>query len=147
MAIHKSARNRLATILEDPTKGTVEISGTTGVLSRLFREMLGDLNISIMVWSTLMNDYLNDRRHKIPRNRHDMASVQGNLTKELIRDKMTWKVFCKGLRFLQVVRFQISIKAYRANGSSTIHSINVNLCEQDYIDDSLKSAEDNSDLE
>ena len=43
-------------------------------------------------------------------------NVRSNLNKEFRLAKMTWKVFCKGLRFLQVANFTLNITAYREDG-------------------------------
>jgi hypothetical protein len=39
----------------------------------------------------------------------------------LTQDKMTWKVFCRGLKFLKIVKIDIAIRAHYANGQEEIH--------------------------
>ena len=53
--------------------------------------------------------------------------MRGNLTKEFSRPQMTWKVFCKGLRFLQIVKIELVVKAYHENGKTSLHSTHVDL--------------------
>lgn len=110
------ARHKLLTILQRPDKGMAATHGVTGTLSRLFRKMMVELNITPMKFSALLADYVRDKRNKVPDNRRDQSSIMGNLTKELSRPDMTWKVFCKGVRFLQFTRFEICLRAYRSNG-------------------------------
>ena len=73
-----------------------------------------------MRFSALLADYVRDKRNKVPDNRRDQSSIMGNLTKELSRPDMTWKVFCKGVRFLQYTRFEICIKGYKSNGEEHV---------------------------
>lgn len=118
-------------MLHRPDKGMAATHGVAGVLSKLFRQMLIDLNISPMKFSALLADYVRDKRNKVPDNRRDQSSIQGNLTKELSRPDMTWKVFCKGVRFLQFTRFEICLKCYKQDGTHSIHTLPVNLYERD----------------
>lgn len=123
------ARNKLISMLQRPDKGMGATHGVTGTLSRLFRSVLVDLNISPMKFSALLADYVRDKRNKVPDNRRDQSSIMGNLTKELSRADMTWKVFCKGMKFLQFTRFEICLKCYKRDGSHTIHTLPVDLYE------------------
>lgn len=132
------AKNKLIELLRLPDKGISNTAGTKGVISRLWRNILFDLDMNVLMWSKLMNEYLMDRRNRIPNNRRDMASIQGNLTKELQRPEMTWKVFCKGLRLLRVVKFDIAIKLYRSNRQVSIHQITVNLYDQESMEEMSK---------
>jgi len=114
------ARQKLLHLLGRPDKGMGATHGVTGVLSRLFRSMLVELRVSPMRFSALLADYVRDKRNKVPDNRRDQSSIMGNLTKELSRPDMTWKVFCKGVRFLQYTRFEICIKGYKSNGEEHV---------------------------
>jgi ribosomal protein S15P/S13E len=120
-------RNPLAEILEDPNKGVNKTYGEVGSLARLFRTILSDLNIGGYQFTLLMTKFLNDPRNHIPDNKKDQTSNRGNLNKEFQKDTMTWKVFCKALRFLQFTRFRIIIQAERADGATTQHQVEVNL--------------------
>jgi hypothetical protein len=121
--------------------GIGQPTGVTGILVRLFRTMLNDLGINGIKWNRLMEEYLRielievekKRRQKkgLPPlqpgepfeiNRRDRTSVRGNLNKEFNRKIMTWKVFCKGMRFLQLKRFKIIILAEDMHGKITEHS-------------------------
>ena len=44
------------------------------------------------------------------------------LYEELLKSTMTWKVFIKGLLFINVKKFDIKITLYHANGSITNHN-------------------------
>lgn len=103
------------------------VSEAHGILAQLFRNMMLDINLTEMGWSNLMERYLNDPVNRIPRNGKDISSARGNLNKELTRDSMTWKVFCKGLSFLgiKVVKFQV-LAEWDAM-APTVHSVTVNV--------------------
>lgn len=116
--------NKLGREVSEP-KGP---STSSSVLSRIFRNMTVDLGLSALsAWDRLMNQYINDARNCVPRNKKDQSSARGNLQKELLKPEMTWKVFLKGIRFLGIISFEINIIAKHANGKQTIHSHSVNL--------------------
>lgn len=137
-------------------RGLVEaedIRGTTNntVLSRLFRRMMvyvaGTIDItpnnidSIPVdtgaftrkmlsygkYDDLMTTFVLDKRNCVANNRKDQSSARGNLQKEIFKADMSWKVFTKGLRFLGVRSFEITIKLNHSNGRTSVHSESVNL--------------------
>jgi len=74
-----------------------------------------------------MFDYLTDPRNMLPTNRKDQTSIRGNIAKEISRPQMTWKVFCKGLRILQVAEFELKITIKRRNGEVSEHGTFVKL--------------------
>ena len=111
-------------LLASKDKGAGRTAGVTGVLTRLWRNMLGDLNISGLRWSTYMEAYVRKECERLNRdnNRVDRTSIRGNLVKEFIRPRMTWKVFFKGMVFLKIRRFKIIIVAEHEDGRITEHS-------------------------
>lgn len=120
----KRRRTNIARKIEEP-KGP---STSSSVLSRIFHNMTMDLGLgSFAAWDRLMNQYINDARNCIPRNKKDQSSARGNLQKELSKPEMSWRVFLKGIRFLGVTAFEIKIIVKHANGKETVHSHNVNL--------------------
>lgn len=102
-------------------KGVSKTAGSAGILSRLFRQMMLDLNISPLKIHELMQAYILDPRNGVPNNRRDQISERGNLTKELARPQMTWKIFCKSLRFIGIRKVRLTLVATHANGVETTH--------------------------
>jgi len=96
-----------------------------GILSRLFRKILAELNITPMVWNKLMNVYLNDSRNRIPRSSRGRSSTRGNLNKELKKSNMTWNNFEKGLRFLNPLRSTFTVEIQWLNNKVTTHTLNI----------------------
>ena len=79
----------------------VRTGSTDSILANLFQQILKLCGVETMTFNRLMNDYLNDIRNNIPQNVKEKSSARGNLRKALLRQTMTWKVFCQGLRFLK----------------------------------------------
>jgi len=84
--------------------------GIGGILSRLFRMMIGRIVPKTSIWTSLVYQYLVNPSHGIPDNRKDRGSNKGNLNKEFGRRKMTWKVLCKGFRILQITDVEFSVR-------------------------------------
>lgn len=119
-------RNKMTKILSAPDKEVGKTYGQNGILSRLFRQMLADLNVTNYKWEAYMADFIRDVGGAGPTDRKSQTTTRGNLTKEFQKEQMTWKVFCKVLRFLQIMRFRITITAFHADGQTTEHSTEVN---------------------
>ena len=101
--------DNLHRLLGDDNK---EADKASGILARLFRLILRDRNMSMMGWSSNMARYLNDPRNGCPQNNKDRSSVRGNLTKELLRPTMTWKVFKKAIRFLAPQKIDFIVRCH-----------------------------------
>lgn len=125
MAI-KTKKN-LSKIIAAKDKEINKTAGAGGVLSRLWRQMLIDMGIGPVHYDMLLQRYVTDPRNGIPNNRKDQTSARGNIVKELAKPHMTWKVFCKGLRYLAIVRFELIIKAYHYDGRTSTHKTSVGL--------------------
>jgi hypothetical protein len=95
------------------------------ILADLYRRMLVDLDIGPGRFSDLLNDYVTDPRNGVPPTPKDFTTARGNLTKELSRDGMTFKVFLKGLRFLQVMKVDFSVRCHYYSGRVSIHGTTV----------------------
>lgn len=107
-----------------------------GVLSRLFRLILRDLDVNWSFFNKLMKRYLDDPRNGVANNSKDRSSHRGNLTKELRRPKMTWNVFMKGIRFLGPKWCTLTIDLGWASGRVSRHSITVPVYRRAVEDDS-----------
>ena len=94
-------------------------NGHRGVLARLFNLIC--LNITDgkgftkNQWDEMLTDYIDRTEGELSPEKK--LNIRSNLNKEFRLPKMTWKVFCKGLRFLQVERFSIHIRAYGKDSS------------------------------
>lgn len=118
-------KNRVEDILKEKDKRSDQTYGIGGILSSLYRRILADWNVGTVEWGRFMHRYLTDPmniRHNKPG--ADQASTRANIAKELLDDRMTWKVFCKGLVFLRFSRMRFSVELTRGN-KTLVHSIAV----------------------
>lgn len=94
-------------------------NGAKGVLARLFNliclSVTDDKGFSPPQWDDMLNEYIDRTEGHL--NQTKRLNIRSNLNKEFRLSKMTWKVFCKGLRFLRVASFTVHIKAYREDGT------------------------------
>ena len=112
--------------MRDPSE--IHARGVGGVLSKLFQTILIQLQVRNTTWSSLLYDYMNDPRNRMPKDRNTQTSRRGNLMKELSDEKMTWKVFCKAMKVLQFKRIEITVRAYhRHGGRISDHTVGVDL--------------------
>lgn len=125
MAKKSSSGSRIDLMLSASDKGVSRTTGVGGVLASLFRKMLLDLGINGQKWGHLMYRTVTENQTDAQNNRRDQTSMRGNLTKEFGKPQMTWKVFCKAMRFLRFTKFEIAIKAYHEDGKTSIHSTTV----------------------
>jgi hypothetical protein len=113
-------------------------SGTTdSVLASMFRTVLHDLGITPSRFDRLLDRYV-DSIHVT--NVKEASSQKGNLRKELLKSSMSWKVFVKGLVFLNIKKFEIVVNLTHVTGEVTVHNKVVSLTQ--YKDD--YSATDNN---
>ena len=115
------------------------LTGTSdSILSALFRSILYDIGITPTRFNILLERYMINAN--LPKNTKESSSLRGNLKKELLKGFMSWRVFIKGLVFLNIGKFDLSINLYHRNGSVTTHTTTVSLrtetlAEEGTIDD------------
>lgn len=102
-------------------KSNIGGGGSDSILAAMFQGIRNDLGINTIKWNDLMENYVRDPKNCIPNNIRDRASARGNLAKELLKNKMSWKVFCKSLRFFNILKFDLIIRAHHPNGKITEH--------------------------
>lgn len=124
-----SSTSRIPQAMRD--QATRRMGGSGAVLSKLFGKMVCDMGYeNLSKWNTLMHRYLTDRRNAIPQNKKDMSSARGNLHKELMKGHMSWNVFNKGMRFIDLKGYEITITAHHRDGSTSTTSETVGLGER-----------------
>lgn len=111
----------------------VQSGGVDGILASLYHGILFSLNINATRFNILMEQFLSDKQNGLADNIRDRSNIRGNLRKELLRSHMTWKVFCKGLLFLDVPSFEVVIRLHHRNKSITEHSKHVYLTPEDDV--------------
>lgn len=113
--------SQMQQVLSDPNMQRDVPRGIKGYLALLFRSTVIAVRAnSLSAFNVLLVQYINNPNNGIPNNVKDRVSARGNLTKELFRDKMTWVVFCKAMRFLQIRKMRINLEVVMANGSAEV---------------------------
>jgi hypothetical protein len=105
--------------------GDIKTGTSDSILAALFRTILFDLGITTARFNTLLERYLISSN--MPKNIETVSSLRGNLKKELLKNTMSFKVFIKGLVFLNVKKFELKITLYHGNNQVTIHTKTVSL--------------------
>lgn len=125
---HKKVR------LDQPIKG----SGPGSILARLYRKILNELGISPERYEALFDRYV-QKAALDPRRK---SEVRAGLNEALLAEEMTMKTFSKGMDFLAVPEYDITITIRHASGRVTKHSLtikqgelNTNSVEEDKDDD------------
>lgn len=125
-------------------RDTKKSGGSDSILANMFANIINDTGINFDKWNNLMNTYIRDPRNSIPNNDRDQSSERGNLRKELLKEKMTWKVFCKGMRLLNFPRFDLTLTVYHSDAKKTIssHTIKISLGQANEEPDDEDNKED-----
>lgn len=90
-------RNKDEDILRESDWGK---SKSRDTLTELWRGLLMQSNVTVNVWRIKMDRLMHDPRQMLLARSDSKPSMRGNLRKALLRDKMTWKQFERGLVFL-----------------------------------------------
>lgn len=111
----------IQTVVLDPEviKTEKDLDKIESVLSTVFKQLQFLLGITIERYNELLKNYI--IKAKVPNTQIDVSSARGNLNKELKKPTMSWKVFIKGLNFLNVVELNIGVQLYHKNGLTTTH--------------------------
>lgn len=98
----------------------------SSVLASLYRKILEAGSVDNARFSAAVDRYI--QRTTSERNMHLRSSTRGNLKKELLRERVSWKVFAKGLMVLGFLKFEIAIKLTAPNGDELIfgHAVDMN---------------------
>ena len=111
---------------DSETIGSKSNNGSAdNALSNIYTGILFDLGINQNRFNILLERYLTVAN--IPNNLKEISTFRGNIKKELLKNTMSWKVFIKGLVFLNVTSFTITIKLNHASGRNSLHSKTINL--------------------
>lgn len=90
-------RNKDEDILRESDWGKSKARDT---LTELWRGLLMQSNVTVNIWRVKMDRLMHDPRQMLLARSESKPSMRGNLRKALLRDKMTWKQFERGLVFL-----------------------------------------------
>lgn len=101
-----------------------QAGAATGILSRLWRIMLSELNINNDNYPMLLGSYLDKRMRNGKKDSRAINTLRGNLNRQLAMPNMSFNVFLRALRVLRVDWIRIDITIGRGT-KRTSHSIEV----------------------
>lgn len=109
-----------------------EINGTSSdvksVLSKIFRKLVFSSGRNpVQKWMENMDHYIESTNKARPLTPKQSVYTRGNTKNELMNERMSWFVFCKGLRFLLFSKFRIIIIATNDNGENFYVDETVNI--------------------
>lgn len=112
---------------QKPNKQRTVGNSVSVILGQFFRHILADNQVKPENLDFFMTRYIQDPVNNYPQDRRSLASARGNLRKELLNKYMSWRVFCKGLAFIRVKKFTLTITATYSDGKTKQHSVAVDL--------------------
>lgn len=102
--------------LSDITVRTNQPNRPKMILSHLFWELAQAIGMNLVIWDAKMKRYVFNPRNGIKQTPDARTTERGNLTGQLLNPNMTWLSFFKGLRFLEFVEIEISVKGKLRDG-------------------------------
>lgn len=104
------------------TPNPSSVGGVLAVMFRQIRDVItsrsgnGSDRGSVYVFRQMLNNYISDPRNGIPANKSDQSTQRNNITGQLEKPEMSWRIFCRGLRVLDLIGFEIVIRPIARNG-------------------------------
>lgn len=114
-------------IFDNQNYGVSNTIGVTGILSRLWRTVLLETEITPGQYDLLLREASTRARQLSNDSRLSKTLSVANLRRELDSPSITWKVFVKGLRILRLTKITLAIKVTHSTGVEKWHSVDVDL--------------------
>jgi hypothetical protein len=115
----------------------ISAGDSDSILASMYRALLWVANIPLHSFEKMLVRYI-QRTYREASNVKDRTSLKASLYKELMADRITWRVFVKGMRVLNVTRFEITIKAFDPTNKVVEVSKMINL-QEEILDDEESS--------
>lgn len=122
-----AGKMRMAKLL---TTDGYSVTKTTDVLARIWRSILRDLQVTPVEWERRIKAYLDTANDGKRLTGSKRSNTKGNLNSGLAADKLSWKVFCTGLRVLGSTQTTMELELSRL-GRVTVHKFEGLAREQD----------------
>ncbi len=103
---------------------TVKKAGNA--LSSLYHKILYENGVTAAKFEELLSLHKEKVRRGKNSSHINIGSYKGNLKKELLAPKMTWLSFIKGLKVINPVSVEFTVKI-KFRTKETVHSVEVNL--------------------
>lgn len=122
---NNASRDHLRAVLNDRNKLINQTKGIGGILAQLLRTIFKEQNITDTVFNTVCDEYINSARFGLSSKVAQYLN-RGNIRRQVSQDTLTWKVFVRALKIMQVSRFVISIELHYHSGKpASFHEVGV----------------------
>ena len=108
----RKAKSPMHVLLNDLESG---INSANGVLSRLWRMVLHDRNMTGHEWERLLQLWMAKTKDILGGDSNSLTNAKGNYSKTLAAPRMTWKLWMNGLQILNAdnkykrIRFEVHL--------------------------------------
>lgn len=109
------------------------------VLAKLLGEIFFDLEIHGEKFDRMMKSYIEKTRTRDQIHPRERASIRAALSKEFLKQNITWKTLIKGMLFLDIPEFTIRLTLSHAVRADTVHGLTIKL---DEVDQSLEGIDE-----
>lgn len=103
------------------------------ILTKIFRRCMVISNVDVAKWNNKMLKFLNNPRNRVPKDPRTRSSVRGNLSKAILKNKMTWMSLEKGIRLLDPHKAFVTL--YYEQSPGLVYKINICLLTGAEVDD------------
>jgi len=105
-----------------PRKNQSQFVGVSGILARLWFQILTDLNVQPEYLRGRISEYV-QRSNKTGESRTAKREYASNISSQLANAKMTFRNFYRGLAIIGILKCELSIKLHYKRAAPTVHSI------------------------
>lgn len=110
----------------------IETSQVKYILFKFLWSILSELGINQAAFTMAIDRFIAKNSSAV--NLKKVSSIRGNMKKEFFNKNMSWPVFVKGLLFLNIPKFKLTITLFHATGKVTQHELNVDFLAGEPID-------------
>ena len=100
---------------------TSDTNNVKNSLSDIYYGLLFDLNISKDKFNNLLDSYLSLFSNDVFNTLNERLNEKRKLLNQIFNSTMTWKVFCKGIKIINVVKFKLVFILIDKDGNSLTH--------------------------
>ena len=100
---------------------TSDTNNVKNSLSDIYYGLLFDLNISKDKFNNLLDSYLSLFSNDVFNTLNEKLNEKRKLLTQIFNTTMTWKVFCKGIKIINVVKFKMVFTLIDKDGKTLIH--------------------------
>ena len=111
--------------------GEKTLAGAGGKLSSFWASILQDRNIGPDLFDHYCLKFVNKAKRDLENSQVRSYFNRGNLRRELTKPTMTFKVFIKGLRVIEIKSFKLIVDLVFVTGKVSLHQIEVDLSAQE----------------